>query len=137
MKGLIMPLSEKILENMRCRTAAEALVELGLDVCRSEKLDPRAFWVVVATKAMDMAGVTKEYHERHGLGKTRKFSPMDDTESRYFGKKTIEFGIHLGKRYDEVPLLYLEWLAQRHQEGMEVVRYIESRRVQAETMDSN
>lgn len=131
-----MLLSEKILENIRCRTAADALVELGLDVCRSERLDPRSFWVVVATKAMDMAGVTKEYHERHGLGKTRKFSPMEDDESREFGSRKIAFGVHEGKRYDEVPMSYLEWLAQRQQEGMEVVRYVESRRVQAEVYDA-
>jgi len=75
-----------VLDRINARKAAESLVELGLDVCRDEHLDPRLFWVVVATKAMDMAGVTKEYHERHGLGKKHAITPeVSDGENDSVG----------------------------------------------------
>jgi hypothetical protein len=55
--------------------------------------------------------------------------PMTDEESRHFGDKQVEFGRHVGKRYDEVPLSYLEWLVERNEE---LRRYLASRRVRDE-----
>lgn len=132
MAGLDVEGITKVLDNVRCRTAAESLVELGLDVCRDEKLDPRRFWVVVATKAMDMAGITKEYHQQHGLGKRNAITPMDEQECRRFGSERILFGQHEGKRYDEIPLSYLAWLSEQKRRDLEILRYFESRRVQSE-----
>ena len=56
--------------------------------------------------------------------------PMTDGQAREFGKQVIEFGQHRGRRYDDVPLDYLEWLADR---GVELHRYLLSRRIRGES----
>jgi hypothetical protein len=54
---------------------------------------------------------------------------MTDEQSREFGAMVIPFGKYAGSRYDEVPLDYLEWLADQNSK---LVRYVRSRRVQEE-----
>jgi len=54
---------------------------------------------------------------------------MSDNRSREFGRRMGEFGKFRGKRYDDVPLDYLEWLADQ---GTELLSYLKSRRVKAE-----
>lgn len=57
---------------------------------------------------------------------------MSDEEARRFGGQIITFGVHQSKRYDDVPLDYLEWLADQN---AALVRYVRSRRVKAEQED--
>lgn len=57
---------------------------------------------------------------------------MSDDEARRFGGQIITFGVHQSKRYDDVPLDYLEWLADQN---AALVRYVRSRRVKAEQED--
>ena len=116
--------------NIAVREAAEALIALGCETLQSEGHDVRKFWSAVAAMATDRAGLTKEVDEWEH--KQRGWSPMTDAESRRFGQRTIEFGKHSGTRYDDLPLDYLEWLSERQRDGVNIVRYFESRRVQAE-----
>jgi hypothetical protein len=57
---------------------------------------------------------------------------MSDDAARRFGDQIITFGVHQGQRYDDVPLEYLEWLADQN---AALVRYVRSRRVKAEQED--
>jgi len=54
---------------------------------------------------------------------------MSNERSKVFGRRTIEFGKYSGKRYDDVPLEYLEWLADQ---GAELLSYLRSRRIKDE-----
>lgn len=61
--------------------------------------------------------------------KERARKVMSDERSRAFGRRTVDFGRHRGERYDDVPLDYLEWLADQ---GAELQAYLESRRLKTE-----
>jgi len=54
---------------------------------------------------------------------------MSDIRAKEFGRRMVEFGKFQGKRYDDVPLDYLEWLADQ---GKELLSYLKSRRVRVE-----
>jgi len=54
---------------------------------------------------------------------------MSNRESCDFGRQVITFGQHIGKIYDEVPLDYLDWLAEQN---AKLVRYVRSRRIRDE-----
>jgi 5-methylcytosine-specific restriction endonuclease McrBC GTP-binding regulatory subunit McrB len=58
---------------------------------------------------------------------------MTDAEIREFGRSTMPFGVHLGKRIDNVPIDYLDWLLGNAAEFLVKVRqYLNSPRIQAE-----
>jgi hypothetical protein len=54
---------------------------------------------------------------------------MSDEESKRFGNQIIEFGKYRGKRYDDVPLDYWQWLAD---ENNKIQRYLRSQRIKKE-----
>lgn len=81
--------------------------------------DPR-FWAAIRDHALKFAPLPPQ---------PAAVRPMDDDDARRFGRKTLCFGIHRDKRYDEVPLDYLEWLADQN---LALSRYLASRRVQRE-----
>ena len=74
------------------------------------------------------AGFWREIRRRVKLRKPSK-TVMSDRKSREFGRRVVEFGKFRGQRYDDVPLDYLEWLADQ---GTELQAYLESRRVKEE-----
>lgn len=65
---------------------------------------------------------------------TQELDPkaMTDEQAREFGRQSVSFGRHFGRRYDDVPLDYWEWLAD---ENAKVQRYLRSRRIMAERAD--
>lgn len=54
---------------------------------------------------------------------------MTDEEAKEFGQQTISFGKHNGETYDNIPIDYLEWLADRN---LPLTRYLRSRRIRDE-----
>ena len=60
-------------------------------------------------------------------------SIMSDERAREYGHRMVEFGKFRGKRYDDVPLDYLEWLADQ---GAELLSYLKSRRIRDEDIGS-
>ena len=59
--------------------------------------------------------------------------PMDDFEAKAFGQRTISFGQHKGRRFDDVERGYLEWLAYNEDDlKAEARRYLLSDRVRRE-----
>lgn len=103
--------------NIAMRKAAEDLIELATtEYGRDER-----FWEVVRNHAVAFAPMPPSPPET--------IAPLSDEAARKFGRIVLSFGLHRGKRYDEVPLDYLEWLADSR---TDLVRYIRSRRIQSE-----
>ena len=55
---------------------------------------------------------------------------MTDEEAREFGTTIVDFGQYQGRRMDDMPLDYLEWLTAAN---AKMQRYLRSRRIMAET----
>ena len=58
---------------------------------------------------------------------------MTDEQSKAFGRSMVEFGKYIFQRYDDVPLDYLEWLADQN---TTLARYLESRRIREERKEA-
>ena len=88
-----------------------------------------------------LGGLSKEYRLGFWRHIKRKLRPhpadilriMQNQEAREFGQTTVQLGKHKGRRVDDVPLDYWEWLAE---ENEKVQCYLASRRVQAEYQDT-
>ena len=87
---------------------------------------------LVADTADYREGFWREVRRHQPRPDPLKLGLMADEQAREFGRRTMCFGMHVGKRYDEAPLAYLEWLADQN---AELARYVGSRRVQAETTE--
>lgn len=103
-------------ENIRLRRAAEAIIALAAE----EGGTSERFWSIIRDTALVCAPIPE---------RIEPVRPMGDDEARKFGRSAVNFGVHRDKCYDDVPLEYLEWLADRN---IEVLRYIRSRRIKAE-----
>lgn len=103
--------------NIAMRKAAEAVVEL---IAAEYDDDPR-FWQVVRDHALKRAPMPPS--------PPATVEPLSDEAARTFGRQVINFGQYAHQRYDDVPIRYLEWLADRN---IQLVRYVRSRRVQSE-----
>lgn len=58
---------------------------------------------------------------------------MSEDEIREFGRSAMPFGVHCGKRIDNVPIEYLDWLLGDAAEFIRKVRqYLNSPRIQSE-----
>ncbi len=102
--------------NIAIRKAAEDVVVLA----HSEGGFDSRFWEIIRDHALRYAPMAE---------KVQPVRPMSDSEARTFGRTVVNFGVHRDKCYDDVPLDYLEWLADRN---IEILRYIRSRRIKAE-----
>ena len=80
-------------------------------------------------------GFWREIRRRVKALSTNKLTKltMSDERSREYGRRMVEFGKFRGKRYDDVPLDYLEWLADQ---GAELLSYLKSRRIRDEDIGS-
>ena len=103
--------------NIAMRKAAEELVKYAT----SEHGRDERFWEVVRNHAVTFAPMPPT--------PPSPVEPLSDEAARTFGRQVINFGQYAHHRYDDVPLGYLEWLADRN---IQLVRYIRSRRVQCE-----
>ena len=106
-------------ENIGARQAAEAIIALAID----EYGHNDRFWSIIRDKALTFAPLPE---------RIEPVRPMADDEARKFGRSVVNFGIHRDKCYDDVPLEYLEWIADKN---LEVLQYIRSRRIKAERGD--
>lgn len=103
-------------ENIRLRKAAETIIALATE----EGGTSERFWSIIRDTALVCAPLPE---------KIEPVRPMSDDDARMFGRSVVSFGVHRDKCYDDVPLEYLEWLADRN---TEILRYIRSRRIRAE-----
>jgi len=60
--------------------------------------------------------------------------PMNDSESAAFGQVALPYGKHQGTKVDDVPLAYLEWMANPEDSDLvrSLRRYLASDRVRRE-----
>lgn len=109
-------------------TGKEAVAYIALGDETAATLDVNRFWLAVSVAAMDRAGLTQEQ-----VDPTPTEHPMTDEEAKAFGRKTIAFGRHVGKRWDDVPSEYLAWLDDTQwTQAKELHRYVGSNYVQRE-----
>lgn len=95
----------------------------------------------------ETAGLTKEIsdHFWKGLGQmvneklpgaTTAPQPdtIDDKISREIGKMLVTVGKHKGKKIDEIPMDYLEWIVDNWKDewGDKIRQYLESPRIKSE-----
>ena len=57
---------------------------------------------------------------------------MNDAQAKKFGGQEINFGVHAGKRIDEVPIGYLLMLVDENEFKKKLRRYLASPRIKAE-----
>ena len=107
----------------------------GLSQADKDRIDGRVFAEVVLRDVRSMSddflvGFWREMRRQVKVKeKESSKTKMSDQKSREFGRRVVEFGKFRSQRYDDVPLDYLEWLADQ---GAELQLYLESRRVKAE-----
>lgn len=114
--GRIEPEVGTIQRNIAMRQHAQTIIDLA----STEAGQDQHFWSLIRDHAIQFAPMPQPKDS---------VRPMDDSEARGFGRRTLGFGVHRDKRYDEVPLEYLEWLADQN---LALRRYLASRRVQRE-----
>lgn len=114
----------QVLENKHGRESAHEIAQLA----RLESIGMREgcrarFWECLRDE------IAKEVPAQVVVGPKQ----MNDAELREFGRSTMPFGVHLGKRIDNVPIEYLDWLLGNAAEFLVKVRqYLNSPRIQAE-----
>ena len=95
------------------RERAEYILD---DVCRGSVDYQKGFWRQIEKE------LPKEKEKSSAAA-------MTDERSKVFGRGVVGFGKHVGTRYDDVPLDYLEWLVDQN---AVLARYLESRRIREE-----
>jgi uncharacterized protein (DUF3820 family) len=115
-------------ENMLARQAAEA----NHDLLREEALRfageaRRRYWEKLAKLTAGELPAKSPPAEAND-------APMDNMAARRFGATVMQFGKHVGKTIDSIPLEYLQWLDQQPETDFrkQLRRYMRSERIQAE-----
>ena len=112
-----------LLENIEAREKAQEVLQLAEEeISKLGSKGKERFWECV-----------REAADKH-LPSVKAPEPMTDKECRRFGDEEMKFGQYVGKRIDEVPLDYLEWLADtelRHSRAL--TRYLQAQRTRKET----
>ena len=113
---------QTILDNKRGRESAHQVAELArLETIPMSAVARLRFWESLRDE------VSQELPPQ--------VSPrqMSADEIREFGKSTIPFGVHIGKRIDNIDLGYLDWLLGESSEFVGKLRqYLADPRIQAE-----
>lgn len=116
-----MDLESIIRDNIAGRRAAELLIAMAKE--EADKLAPKArlrFWECIKEVADEVLP-------------EKKLEPMSDKECRAFGDEQMQFGKYEGKYVDDVPLPYLEWMADSEaKHARKLSRYLQSRRIRQE-----
>lgn len=87
---------------------------------------PAAFWEELAKLGLAPPAPHAPRSAPHGV------EPFTDHQARMWGRTKMPFGRYAGRAVDEVPLEYLEKIAEPNQFNRSLRRYLASRRVQAE-----
>ncbi len=118
-----------IMANIEARNAADAVHNLASQEVRSHTGDAALrFWRRMLVNVC--AVLPPQYHPQRLVETVDP--PLTDTEARCFGRTTIPFGQHKGKRVDEVPMDYLLWLDDQPDFRRMLRRYLASDRIHGE-----
>ncbi len=117
--------------NIAARQAVEQVFGLAIDEsgCLLRKFDATTaarFWVQLRALVDETIPDAKPKRAK-GTPK-----PMNDEESRGFGKTPMPWGKHEGENVDDVPTEYLEFITERDEFKNNVRRYLRSPRVAGE-----
>lgn len=119
---------EKIRDNIRIGQIADTIYMLACDEAETLQ-DPEQktrFWKVLAALATDRVPKASP---------PSRDEPMTDEESRSFEGKRMLFGKYEGFPISQIPIEYLEWLADQKVFYVDVVRYLTSKRIATERIE--
>ena len=117
---------ERILKRKEARDSAQTAAELVLGEAGRHDSDAQvAFWEQIG-RLLPLPPSPVRHPGTIGI------EPFNDAQARVWGKTRISFGIHQGKRIDEVPLEYLEHIATPNEFQKHLRRYLASPRIQQE-----
>ncbi len=116
---------DSVERNKKARECAEATADLVTQESHNLPEEGRErFWEVLAK---ELKGHLPDQKRNFN------FEPMTDREARLFGEEEMKFGKFRGKYIDEVPLDYLEYLADAQRMfSTKIRRYLESKRIKQE-----
>ncbi len=115
---------QTIHRRQEARKAAALVVELIQDVLDDALPDEREIVRGAILEALGAGDQTTP---------AAPISAMTDQQARQFGRRSMPFGRHKGRRVDEVPLDYLVWLADHAALFVaDLRRYCRSPRLQSE-----
>jgi hypothetical protein len=92
---------ETIAANIMARVDAKDVIKMAHDLQGTNK----RFWEYLREEALKHAPLPANPND---------LSPMSEAEVVAFGSKVITFGQYAGARYNDVPVDYLEWLADQN-----------------------
>ena len=114
---------DKILKRKEARDSARTAAELVLGEAGRHDTDSQvAFWEEIG-RLLPLPPSPVRHPGTTGI------EPFNDAQARAWGKTRIPFGIHQGKRIDEVPLEYLEHIATPNEFQKHLRRYLASPRI--------
>jgi len=131
-----MPDEQTITDRVKARAEADEVADLAQSVADglTGSSGVYEYWKRLVTRVA-VAGATGPNKLTPAELDPRR-DVMTDSQARAFGNVLFSFGLHKGKRVDEVPLDYLVWLVEQKDPFKEqLARYVKSRRVQSEQAD--
>lgn len=120
--------NDRINDRAKARTAARELAEIALAEIASTPPHAHAcFWDELRAKLPQLKAPNPQ------IPKSLAAEPFTDAQARAWGRNTMQFGKHQGTPIDQVPLDYLERIAEPNEFTRYLRRYLASRRIQHES----
>jgi uncharacterized protein (DUF3820 family) len=115
---------------IKCKVAARELAAIYIEMMNNEVSKQTDACVVAAFWDEIRKAVPKKQWVPEPLPPIK---PMSDADAKVFGNHIIGWGKWAGTRIDDIPLEYLEWVAEQTFQGS-LREYLASRRIKAETL---
>lgn len=120
-------LEKRIDFKKRGREAAKQLVDLiHEDTVDQGSFYQEGFWEELIHRFSDF--IAKPVKQ--------EVEPMSEMQAQEFGKTTMTYGKHQGKRIDDIEISYLEWLSTGNEFQRDLRRYLASKRIRRERGDA-
>jgi hypothetical protein len=118
-----MPTDDDLRIRIKARETAAAIVDLAKQEAENLPHAVRPVFYEEIARRLDVKFFTPP---------SPAAAPFTDAQARAWGATRIQFGMHAGKRIDEIPLSYLEKLAEPNDFVRHLRRYLASHRIALE-----
>ena len=113
---------EEVGARIQARVGAELIMVLAVEESETHRFCSSLFWQHLHNLICEKGAncIVKR--------QSKISSAMTDKEAREFGQTMMEFGQYEGQKFDDVPMDYLEWIAERKLID-QLRRYLKSKRI--------
>lgn len=118
--------SDQIKENVEIGKVVREIINLAMSEVAAFRCKDR-FWLTLIAQIRAMTHLTEEEKP-----KPIEELPMTIDEAKVFGKQIMTFGQHQGKQIDQVPIDYLDFIADTTPFYKNLRRYLKSDRIKRE-----